>query len=49
MALDIAGIQAALAEDALDGWLLFDFKGSKAEFVLAQSEIKLSAEDQFKI
>ena len=28
MGLDIAGIQAALAEDALDGWLLFDFKGS---------------------
>jgi Xaa-Pro aminopeptidase len=28
MRLDLAGIQAALAEDALDGWLLFDFKGS---------------------
>ena len=28
MRLDVAGIQAALAEDALDGWLLFDFKGS---------------------
>ena len=28
MGLDIAGIQAALTEDAIDGWLLFDFKGS---------------------
>ncbi len=28
MRLDVAGIQAALTEDALDGWLLFDFKGS---------------------
>lgn len=27
----------------------FDFKGSKAEIVLDKSEIKLSAEDQFKI
>ena len=27
----------------------FDFKGSKAEIVLEKSEIKLSAEDQFKI
>lgn len=27
----------------------FDFKGSKAEIVLEQNEIKLSAEDQFKI
>ena len=27
----------------------FDFKGSKAEIVLDKSEIKLSAEDQFKV
>ena len=27
----------------------FDFKGSKAAIVLDQNEIKLSAEDQFKI
>jgi len=27
----------------------FDFKGSKAEIVLEKSEIKLSAEDQFKL
>ena len=27
----------------------FDFKGSKAEILLEKSEIKLSAEDQFKI
>ncbi len=27
----------------------FDFKGSKAEIALDQNEIKLSAEDQFKI
>jgi hypothetical protein len=27
----------------------FDFKGSKAEIVLEKNEIKLSAEDQFKI
>lgn len=27
----------------------FDFKGSKAEIVLEKSEIKLTAEDQFKI
>src|SRR5258705_2398518 len=27
----------------------FDFKGSKAEIVLDKNEIKLSAEDQFKI
>ena len=27
----------------------FDFKGSKAEIILDKSEIKLSAEDQFKI
>lgn len=27
----------------------FDFKGSKAEITLEKSEIKLSAEDQFKI
>src|SRR5881628_2013101 len=27
----------------------FDFKGSKAEIVLEKDEIKLSAEDQFKI
>lgn len=27
----------------------FDFKGSKAEIVLEQNEIKLSAEDQFKL
>ena len=27
----------------------FDFKGSKAEIVLAKDEIQLSAEDQFKI
>jgi uncharacterized protein YajQ (UPF0234 family) len=27
----------------------FDFKGSKAEIVLEENEIKLSAEDQFKI
>lgn len=27
----------------------FDFKGSKAEIVLEKSEIKLSAEDQFKM
>jgi uncharacterized protein YajQ (UPF0234 family) len=27
----------------------FDFKGSKAEIVLEESEIKLSAEDQFKL
>ncbi len=26
----------------------FDFKGSKAEIVLEKSEIKLTAEDQFK-
>ena len=28
MALDIAAVQAALAEDGLDGWLLYDFHGS---------------------
>jgi Xaa-Pro aminopeptidase len=28
MALDIAGIQAALKADQLDGWLLYDFHGS---------------------
>jgi Xaa-Pro aminopeptidase len=28
MALDIAAIQAALAADDLDGWLLYDFRGS---------------------
>ena len=27
----------------------FDFKGSKAEIALEKNEIKLSAEDQFKI
>ena len=27
----------------------FDFKGSKAEIVLEKNEIKLTAEDQFKI
>ena len=27
----------------------FDFKGSKAAIVLEKNEIKLSAEDQFKI
>src|SRR6267378_4839817 len=27
----------------------FDFKGSKAEIVLEKNEIKLSAEDQFRI
>ena len=27
----------------------FDFKGSKAEIVLEENEIKLSAEDQFKV
>src|SRR5438552_6111645 len=27
----------------------FDFKGSKAEIVLDKNEIKISAEDQFKI
>ncbi len=27
----------------------FDFKGSKAEIVLEKTEIKLSAEDQFKM
>src|ERR1700722_11199819 len=27
----------------------FDFKGSKAEIVLEKNEIKLSAEDQFKV
>src|SRR4029077_18649047 len=27
----------------------FDFKGSKAEIVLEKSDIKLSAEDQFKL
>src|SRR6478672_600930 len=26
--LDIAAVQAALAEDGLDGWLLYDFHGS---------------------
>jgi uncharacterized protein YajQ (UPF0234 family) len=35
------------------GWLVlvnrFDFKGSKAEITLEKNEIKLSAEDQFKI
>jgi Xaa-Pro dipeptidase len=28
MGLDIAAVQAALAEDGLDGWLLYDFHGS---------------------
>ncbi len=28
MVLDIAAVQAALAEDGLDGWLLYDFHGS---------------------
>jgi hypothetical protein len=28
MALDIAAVQAALTEDGLDGWLLYDFHGS---------------------
>ncbi len=28
MALDIAAVQAALAEDGLDGWLLYDFHGT---------------------
>jgi Xaa-Pro dipeptidase len=28
MALDVAGIQRALAEQDLDGWLLYDFRGS---------------------
>jgi Xaa-Pro aminopeptidase len=28
MALDVAGIQRALAADRLDGWLLYDFHGS---------------------
>jgi Xaa-Pro aminopeptidase len=28
MALDIAAVQAALREDGLDGWLLYDFHGS---------------------
>ena len=28
MALDISAVQAALREDALDGWLLYDFHGS---------------------
>ena len=28
MALDIVAVQAALAEDGLDGWLLYDFHGS---------------------
>jgi Xaa-Pro dipeptidase len=28
MALDIAAVQAALSEDGLDGWLLYDFHGS---------------------
>ena len=27
MALDIAAVQAALADDGLDGWLLYDFHG----------------------
>src|SRR6185295_15531821 len=26
-AIDIAGIQAALAADGIDGWLLYDFRG----------------------
>ena len=26
-AIDIAGIQAALAADGVDGWLLYDFRG----------------------
>ena len=28
MALDVAAVQAALREDGLDGWLLYDFHGS---------------------
>lgn len=28
MALDIGAVQAALAEEGLDGWLLYDFQGS---------------------
>ncbi len=31
MALDIAAVQAALAEDGLDGWLLYDFHGSQPD------------------
>jgi hypothetical protein len=27
MSLDIAAVQAALREDGLDGWLLYDFRG----------------------
>jgi Xaa-Pro aminopeptidase len=30
MALDVAGIQRFLAEDGLDGWLLYDFRGANA-------------------
>src|SRR4029077_10783405 len=28
--LDVAAIQAALADDGLDGWLLYDFRGLNA-------------------
>ena len=28
MAFDIGAVQAALREDGLDGWLLYDFHGS---------------------
>lgn len=38
MAVDIDAIQAALREDALDGWLLYDFHGSNP---IAQSVIAL--------
>ena len=31
MALDIAAVQAALAEDGLDGWLLYDFHGIQSD------------------
>ena len=27
MSLDVAAVQAALREDGLDGWLLYDFHG----------------------
>ena len=40
MAIDIEAIQAALREDALDGWLLYDFHGSNP---IARAVVALDA------
>lgn len=41
MSLDIAGIQAALAAEKIDGWLLYDFRGTNA---IAQALVGLTGQ-----